>query len=374
MTRPVADEHITGISPYVPGKQVAEIEREYGVEGAIKMASNENPLGPSPAAREVIKEASAEAHIYPDGDARELKHAVAEHHDVPVEEVLCGNGSDQLLRLAVQALSRWGQDAGLISNFSFGAYPIALRGHNLDVRRVDMKPGLQYDMPAMAEAVSPNTRIVFLANPNNPTGTYITEGDLRGFLRSVPDDVVVIVDEAYTQYVEADDYASAMEMRDEHELLIVTRTFSKCFGLAAMRIGYAISTPEVIDAINRVRAPFNCNRIGQKAAVAALADRKFVQRSVEVNEQGREQLESGLAELRDRGVDWIPSQTNFLLCEMPFAGREVYEAMLYEGVITRPVEAYGLPNHLRISIGTEKQNEACLDALEAALTTLEEGA
>jgi histidinol-phosphate aminotransferase len=374
MTRPVADEHITGISPYVPGKQVAEIEREYGVEGAIKMASNENPLGPSPAAREVIKEASAEAHIYPDGDARELKHAVAEHHDVPVEEVLCGNGSDQLLRLAVQALSRWGQDAGLISNFSFGAYPIALRGHNLDVRRVDMKPGLQYDMPAMAEAVSPNTRIVFLANPNNPTGTYITEGDLRGFLRSVPDDVVVIVDEAYTQYVEADDYASAMEMRDEHELLIVTRTFSKCFGLAAMRIGYAISTPEVIDAINRVRAPFNCNRIGQKAAVAALADREFVQRSVEVNEQGREQLESGLAELRGRGVDWIPSQTNFLLCEMPFAGREVYEAMLYEGVITRPVEAYGLPNHLRISIGTEEQNKACLNALEAALTTLEEGA
>lgn len=374
MTRPVADEHITGISPYVPGKQVAEIEREYGVEGAIKMASNENPLGPSPAAREVIKEASAEAHIYPDGDARELKHAVAEHHDVPVEEVLCGNGSDQLLRLAVQALSRWGEDAGLISNFSFGAYPIALRGHNLDVRRVDMKPGLQYDMPAMAEAVSPNTRIVFLANPNNPTGTYITEGDLRGFLRSVPDDVVVIVDEAYTQYVEADDYTSAMEMRDEHELLIVTRTFSKCFGLAAMRIGYAISTPEVIDAINRVRAPFNCNRIGQKAAVAALADREFVQRSVEVNEQGREQLESGLADLRDRGVDWIPSQTNFLLCEMPFTGREVYEAMLYEGVITRPVEAYGLPNHLRISIGTNQQNEACLEALEAALTTLEEGA
>jgi histidinol-phosphate aminotransferase len=374
MTRPVADEHITGISPYVPGKQVAEIEREYGVEGAIKMASNENPLGPSPAAREVIEEASAEAHIYPDGDARELKHAVAEHHDVPVDQVLCGNGSDQLLRLAVQALSRWGQDAGLISNFSFGAYPIALRAHNLDVRRVDMKPGLQYDMTAMAEAVNPRTRVVFLANPNNPTGTYISEEDLRGFLRSVPEDVVVIVDEAYTQYVEADDYASAMEMRDEHELLIVTRTFSKCFGMAAMRIGYAVSTPEVIDAINRVRAPFNCNRIGQKAAVAALGDREFVQRSVDVNERGRQQLEAGLAELKDRGVDWIPSQTNFLLCEMPFTGRTVYEAMLYEGVITRPVEAYGLPNHLRISIGTEQQNEACLDALEAALDELEEGA
>jgi histidinol-phosphate aminotransferase len=374
MTRPVADEHITGISPYVPGKQVAEIEREYGVEGAIKMASNENPLGPSPAAREAIKEASAEAHIYPDGDARALKHAVAEHHDVPVDQVLCGNGSDQLLRLAVQALSRWGQDAGLISNFSFGAYPIALRAHNLDVQRVDMKPGLQYDMTAMAEAVNPSTRIVFLANPNNPTGTYISEGDLRGFLRSVPEDVVVVVDEAYTQYVEADDYASAMEMRDEHELLIVTRTFSKCFGMAAMRIGYAISTPEVIDAINRVRAPFNCNRIGQKAAVAALGDREFVQRSVAVNERGREQLESGLADLQDRGVDWIPSQTNFLLCEMPFNGRDVYEAMLYEGVITRPVEAYGLPNHLRISIGTEEQNEACLNALETALNKLEEAA
>jgi histidinol-phosphate aminotransferase len=229
-------------------------------------------------------------------------------------------------------------------------------------------------MTAMAEAVNPRTRVVFLANPNNPTGTYISEEDLRGFLRSVPEDVVVIVDEAYTQYVEADDYASAMEMRDEHELLIVTRTFSKCFGMAAMRIGYAVSTPEVIDAINRVRAPFNCNRIGQKAAVAALGDREFVQRSVDVNERGRQQLEAGLAELKDRGVDWIPSQTNFLLCEMPFTGRTVYEAMLYEGVITRPVEAYGLPNHLRISIGTEQQNEACLDALEAALDELEEGA
>jgi len=371
MSRPTADDHITSIRPYVPGKQVDEVEREYGVEDAIKMASNENPLGPSPDAREVVEEHTGEMHIYPDGDAHDLKHAVADFHGVPVDQVLHGNGSDQLLRLAVQTLGRWGEDHGIVSEHSFGAYPIALQAHNLAFDAVPMRPGLEYDLEGIRDAVRDDTRFLFLANPNNPTGTYIGADALRRLLSDLPEDVVAIVDEAYHQYAQADDFETALRMREVHELLIVTRTFSKCFGLAGLRAGYAIAPPEVIDAMNRVRAPFNCNRLAQKAAAAALEDRDFVERSVDLNERGRRQLREGLDAMRDRGVDWIPSQTNFLLVETPHHGPDVYEEMLYEGVIVRPMVGYDLPNHLRITIGTEQQNARCLEALEAALDTLE---
>ena len=372
MTRPIADDHITGIQPYVPGKQVEEIKREYGVTDIIKLASNENPLGPSPEAQRIVREHAGNMHIYPDGDAHELKHAIAEYHGVPVDQVLHGNGSDQLLRLAVQALARWGQDHGVVSEHSFGAYPIALQGHNLDFDVAKMAEGLRYDLDAMRELVRPNTRIVFIANPNNPTGTYVDRDSLREFLRYLPEDVVPIVDEAYVQYAVADDYASALEMRDAHENLIVTRTFSKCYGMAGLRIGYMIARPEIVDGMNRVRAPFNCNRIGQKAARAALADTDFVEESVELNENGREQLEEGFRKLEGKGVDWTPSETNFLLVETPYHGPDLYEEMLYEGVIVRPMVGYGLPNHLRITIGTEEQNERCLNALSKALDKMAE--
>jgi len=371
MSRPTADDHIASIQPYVPGKQVDEVEREYGVEDPIKLASNENPLGPSPAAREVVENHTDAMHIYPDGDAHHLKHAVAKFHDLPVEEVLHGNGSDQLLRLAVQTLGRWGQDHGIVSEHSFGAYPIALQAHNLAHDAVPMEEGLEYDLEGLRGAVREDTRFLFVANPNNPTGTYIGADRLRRLLTDLPEHVVAIVDEAYHQYARAEDFETALRMRDAHELLIVTRTFSKCFGLAGLRAGYAIAQPEVIDAMNRVRAPFNCNRLAQKAAAAALEDRAFVEESVELNERGRRQLRAGLEALRDRGVDWIPSQTNFLLVETPHRGPDVYEAMLYEGVIVRPMVGYGLPYHLRITIGTEEENARCLEALEAALDALE---
>ena len=373
MNRPIADEHITGIQPYVPGKQVEEIKREYGLENVIKMASNENPLGPSPEAMRVVREMTEEIHIYPDGDAHELKHAVAEYHDVPVEHVLHGNGSDQLLRLAVQTLARWGEDHGLVSHHSFGAYPIALQAHDMDFDVVPMADGLRYDLEAMRGAVQPNTRVVFIANPNNPTGTYVDAETLRGFLRYLPDEVVAIVDEAYHQYALADDYESALAMRDAHHNLIVTRTFSKCYGMAGLRVGYAIAPPEIVDAMNRVRAPFNCNRVAQSAAAAALEDEAFLQKSVELNERGRAQFEEGLAELESKGVDWTPSQTNFLLVETPYHGPEVYERMLHHGVIVRPMVGYDLPNHLRITIGTEEQNDQCLTALSRAIDDVAEG-
>ena len=368
MTRPVADTHITGIHPYVPGKQVADIRREYGIDDVVKMASNENPLGPSPAALEVVREHTSELHIYPDGAVHDLKHAVADFHDVPVDHVICGNGSDQLLRLAVQTLARAGEDHGVVSRHSFGAYPIALQAHNLDFDLAEMGDGLRYDLHNMRRELRENTRVVFIANPNNPTGTYVDGEALRAFLSELPDDILAIVDEAYVQYAQAGDYVSALEMRDEHELTMVTRTFSKCYGLAGLRIGYAIAPPKAIDAMNRVRAPFNVNRLAQKAGVAALGDTEFVERSVELNERGRTQMTTGLQELEERGVSWVPSQTNFLLVETPCDGREVYERMLHHGVIVRPMHGYGLPRHLRITIDTEENNERCLDALGAALT------
>ncbi|MFB6372863.1 MAG: histidinol-phosphate transaminase [Bradymonadaceae bacterium] len=373
MTRTVADEHITGIQPYVPGKQVAEIQREYGIDDVVKMASNENPLGPSPKALEVIREHTVNVHIYPDGAVHDLKHAVADFHDRPVEEVIFGNGYDQLLRLAVQTMARHGEDHGVVSQHSFGAYPIALRAHDMDYDAVEMADGLRYDLGAMRRAVCGDTRVVFIANPNNPTGTYVDGEVLRSFLRDLPDDVLAIVDEAYHQYVQADDYETALKMREEHELLMVTRTFSKCYGLAGLRLGYAIAPSEAIEAMDRVRAPFNVNRLAQKAGIAALEDTEFLDRSVELNERGRSQMITGLQELEGRGIDWVPSETNFLLVEVPFDGREVYERMLHHGVIVRPMHGYGLPQHLRITIDTEQNNERCLAALGSAISELESG-
>ncbi|MFB6265276.1 MAG: histidinol-phosphate transaminase, partial [Bradymonadaceae bacterium] len=264
--------------------------------------------GPSPKAREVVESRTDRIHVYPDGAAHDLHKALSEFHDRPKDEIIWGNGSDQLLRLAVHAFTRQGEDRGIVSEHSFGAYPIALKSGGVAVDAVGMTGDLEYDLQGMREAVVDDTRMVFIANPNNPTGTYLGGEALRAFLDDLPSDVVALVDEAYYQYARADDYASALTMRDAHERLIVTRTFSKCYGLAGLRVGYAVTTPEITDALNRIRDPFNCNRLGQRAAIAALDDRDFVERSVEVNERGREQLEEGLRGLAGRGVDWTPSQ------------------------------------------------------------------
>ena len=371
MTRPVADDHVTRIDPYAPGPRPEDVRREYDVDEVTMLDSNENPLGPSPAAREVLRGQSAHVHRYPDGAARAFRRAVADHHDLSTDEILPGNGSDQLLRLVVQALARSGEDRGLVSAHSFGAFPIALQSHDVAVDVAPMREGLNYDLEALREAIEPSTRVVFLANPNNPTGTYVSNDRLRHFLRDCPEDVVVVVDEAYARYVRADDWTTALEMRDCHELLVVTRTFSKCFGLAGLRIGYAVARPEVVDAVDRVRAPFNRNRPGERAAVSALEDREFVRRSLETNERGRDQLESGLRSLERFGVDWTPSQTNFLLVETPLEAEEVREHMLRDGVVVAAMGGYGLPNRLRITIGTEDENAHCLESLKSALRELE---
>ena len=374
MTRPVADDHITTIYPYVPGERLEEIRQTYGVDHVVQLASNENPRGPSPKAIETVQSHIDQSHRYPDGAARMLTRALADEHGVSTDEIVPGNGSDQLLRLAIQALARPGDDRGIVSQYAFGAYPIAMQSYDIEVDTVPMQDGFGHDLEAMRAAVEPSTRLVFLANPNNPTGTHVSAEALRHFLETLPDDIVVLVDEAYHQYARAESYETALEMRDTHELLIVTRTFSKCHGLAGLRIGYAIAPPDVIDAIDRVRAPFNRNRLGERAAVAALDDEAFVEESVELNERGREQLEAGLDNLESHGVNWTPSQTNFLLMCTPFEAERIHERMLHDGVVVRPMDGYDLPRHLRITIGTAEDNARCLESLTSTLQDLEDSA
>ncbi len=366
--KPLVPDYKKAVKTYVPGKPIEELRRELGIDDIIKLASNENPLGTSEKVREVVRQAAERLHIYPDGAAFNLKRAIAEFHGVEMDEIATGAGSDELLMLAIDTFISPG-DQGVVTEYSFGSYPISLMGHGADVVTVPVRDGFLPDAEELAAACDDDTKMLFLANPNNPTGTYVGEQGLRHLLSEVPEHVVVVIDEAYHDYIQADDYTTALELRDLRERLIVTRTFSKCYGLAGLRVGYAISTPEIIDCINRIRKPFNVNLVAQEAARAALADRDFVARSVEVNENGRAQLEAGLRELARFGVDWTPSQTNFLLVAMPVEGQKIYEAMLRLGVILRPMAGYGLPNHLRISIGTQAQNARCLEGLADVLET-----
>lgn len=373
--KPLVPPYIERVKPYAPGKPVEELQRELGLEDIIKLASNENPLGTSSKVREAVKKTAARLHIYPDGAAWELKDAICQFHGVQMDEVATGAGSDELLMLAIDTFINPAETPapqGVVSEYSFSSYPISLLGHGADVVVAPSLPGFQVDIDQMIAACGESTRLLFLANPNNPTGTYVGRAGLEKLLKGVPAHVIVVIDEAYHDYIHAEDYATALKLRDLRERLIITRTFSKCYGLAGLRVGYAISSPEIIDALNRIRKPFNVSLVAQEAAVAALRDREFVAESVRVNDAGRAQYERAFAEMAALGVEWVPSQTNFLLVKLPLAGKEVYDAMLRRGVILRPMDGYGLPNHLRISIGTEAENARCLRELEQVLIKMTE--
>lgn len=366
MTRSLVAQHIATLAPYVPGKPLEELERELGIQNAIKLASNENPLGPSPRALEAMRAQLLQAHVYPDGAAHTLKHTIAEHLGVSPEELVIGNGSNEVLTLLARTLCLPG-DHGVITDCSFVAYRVIMQAEGMVWTSAPLDEGFEVNIDAILTSVTPQTRMVFLANPNNPTGTYTRAAELARLIETIPPEVVVVVDEAYHEYVQASDYASALTMRHLRERLVVARTFSKVFGLGGMRAGFGVGPVELIDYVNRVREPFNCNLLAQHAAAAALGDEDFIRRSVEVNEAGRAQLEAALATMASRGVTWTPSQTNFLLVHLPVANGPVYDAMLRRGVIVRPMGGYGLPNALRVTIGTEAECARCLAALDEAL-------
>jgi histidinol-phosphate aminotransferase len=357
--RPLTTPSIESLVPYEAGKPIDELARELGVKDAVKLASNENPLGPGPRAVEAAKKAIAEAHRYPDAAAYALREALAATHGVRMNEVVQGNGSNELLDLVVRTFST-PEDHAIFADPSFVVYRLACLAHGTKFSAVPLLDET-HDLERMTAAVKPNTRIFFVANPNNPTGTHVGRAAVEKMLREVPPEVIVVMDEAYFEYAEAEDYPSSLELRGLRERLLVLRTFSKIYGLAALRVGYAIGPAKLIDYLNRVRAPFNVNSVGQAAALAALGDHEHVERSRRVNREERERVSAALGEL---DVSVTPSQANFLWVDVRRPGREVYDQLLHKGVIVRPI---GGGSRLRITVGTRAENDRLLGALAEVL-------
>lgn len=353
---------IAGLTPYVPGKPVLELERELGISGSIKLASNENPLGPGPLARRAIVGGLNEIGRYPDGGGFDLRRVLAKHHGLAPECVTLGNGSNDALDLVARVFLQPGVES-LFSEHAFAVYPIATQAMGATAR---VAPARDYghDLDAMAALVSDRTRVVWIANPNNPTGTWLPAAALRAFIESLPATCVVVLDEAYTDYVAEPEFPDTSQWIGHFANLIVTRTFSKAHGLAALRVGYALSDPRVADLLNRVRQPFNVNSLAQAAAAAAIGDRDHVRASVELNRAGMTQLTGAFQSM---GLGYIPSVGNFVCVDLGRPAAPVNDALLRQGVIVRPVANYGLPSHLRISIGLEAENERLIAALARVL-------
>lgn len=356
---------VQGLMPYQPGKPIDELARELGLNPAsiIKLASNENPLGPSPVALAAARQALDEMCRYPDGNGFSLKAALASYLKVSAAQLTLGNGSNDVLEVIARCFAGPGDEI-LFSQHGFAVYALAAKA--IGATGVEV-PAVEWghDLDAMAAAVNERTRLVFIANPNNPTGTVHGEQAILRFLGKVPARVLVVLDEAYCEYLEGnDDDVDGIALLKDFPNLIVTRTFSKAWGLAALRVGYGISSPEIADILNRVRQPFNVDSIAQAAATAVLADGDYLARSQQVNSAGLRQLEQGFAAL---GLSWIPSAGNFIAVDVGDNAGAVYQGLLAKGVIVRPVAGYGMPRHLRISVGLETENARCLDALAAVL-------
>jgi len=359
----VAPEYVRRITRYLPGKPIGELAREFGLDerDIVKLASNENPRGPSPAVRAAIAAATEELCRYPDGNGFALKAALAARYAVDPDQIVLGNGSNDILELVTQAFLQRG-DHAVYSRHAFAVYPLATQargGVGVEVATLD----LGHDLPAMLRAITPTTRIVFVANPNNPTGTWLPPAELEAFIASVPEDTLVVLDEAYDEYLAPEQHSPSAAWVAKHPNLVVSRTFSKAYGLAALRMGYGIMHARVADMLNRVRQPFNVNALAQAAALAALSDMAYVAESRALNDAGMRQMEAGLQAL---GVGYTPSHGNFLLVKVGDGGR-VYQRLLEQGVIVRPVSNYALPEHLRVTIGLAEENRRFLAALEAAL-------
>jgi len=359
------------LKPYEPGKPIGELQRELGISDIVKLASNENPLGPSPRAVEAMRAQLDEVALYPDGNAFALKRALGAYHDIATDRITVGTGSDHILELIARVFLAPGRSA-VMSRYAFAVYTIASQAAGAELRVADARPPTApeqpygHDVDAMLANVDDTTRVAFIANPNNPTGTWLAQADIERFLDGVPAGTVVVLDEAYYDYVAPyeRDYPDARELLERYPNLIVLRTFSKAYGLAGVRVGYALSSAALTDYLNRVRLAFNPNSLGQAAAVAALSDREHVERTVELN---RRELQRVTGALKEMDLATIPSVCNFVTADVGRPGRDVFQGLLRQGVITRPLDGYGLPNHLRLSVGTPEQNDRLIGALKAVL-------
>jgi len=360
MAKDLVAEYIKKLIPYVPGKPIEELERELGIKDSIKIASNENPLGPSPKAMEAIKNAIPLLNRYPDGNATLMKDKLSKKFNITPDMIVTGNGSNEILELAAATFMRPG-DHAVISEHAFVVYDLAVDARGFD--KTVVPPGKSYghDLKAMADAVTDKTKMLFIANPNNPTGTYNTKAEVDALLESIPDDVIVVMDEAYSEYVEKEDYPDSIDLVKSGANIIACRTFSKIYGLAAVRCGYGIMSADKADYMNRVRQPFNTNLLAQAAAEAALDDDEFVEKSRKINSEGMAYLEKKFEEL---GLEYIPSVGNFVLFKSPKDSKQLYDELLHKGVIVRPMGGYRLPEWIRASVGLPEENERFINALK----------
>jgi histidinol-phosphate aminotransferase len=361
---------IRAIAPYKAGKPVSDVVRELGLnpETVVKLASNENPLGLGERAKAAIAKAVLDLGRYPDANGFALKAKLAARHGVRADQITLGNGSNDVLELAAKAFLTHGNNA-VFSQYAFAVYPLATQGCGAQSNVV---PAVNYthDLAGFLKAINDNTRVVFIANPNNPTGTFLPQDKLLAFLEAAPAHVLVVLDEAYNEFLKPEDQYDSTQWVARFPNLLVSRSFSKAYGLAGLRVGYSVSSVEVADLMNRVRQPFNVNSVALAAAEAALDDVDFLKKTFEVNSAGLEQIEGGLKFL---GLDYVPSYGNFVLFkagDSEDSGMKVFDALQRLGVIVRPVNGYGLPCWLRVSVGLPKENQAFLEALPQALATL----
>lgn len=367
--RPLVNDAYLSLQPYVPGKPVAETERELGIRGVVKLASNENPLGPSAKAVEAIQKGLSGLHDYPDGSAFYLKRRLAEHLGWGPEHLIVGNGTNELIEMLIRTCMRPGENMLYVPG-TFVIYKLCAQAAGVPVKETPLR-NMHYDLDAVADLADAQTKLVFIANPNNPTGTYVGASALQRFVDALDDDVLVVIDEAYREYVRAPDYPNGLDFLRQRERCLLMRTFSKCYGLAGARVGYAVGHPELIDYLNRGRQPFNVNNVGQWAASAALDDTEHLEASVALNHA---QMDLLVPALRERGLGVTDSQANFVLVDFYRDATAVFEALLRQGVIVRPMGGYGFPTAARVTVGTEAQNAKLLSALDAVLPRIEPAA
>jgi histidinol-phosphate aminotransferase len=350
------------LKPYPPGKPIEELERELGITGSIKLASNENPLGPSPKAVKAVTENLKNMHRYPDADAYYLREKLAGKFGLPINRIIVGNGADELIELVAKTFLSPGEEV-IIPEHAFLLYEtfaLSFDGRAVIVPLSDFS----VDLGAMIEAVTPRTKIVFINNPQNPTGKAITRDEISRFLDEFPSDVIVVLDEAYIEFSTDPDVGSGLEFLDSYPLLVVLRTFSKIYGLAGLRLGYGFASEAITESLNRVRQPFNVNSLAQVAGLAALDDDEFAEKSLALTKQGLAYL---YGELDRLGLAYIPTQANFLIIKTPLGARETYERMLKQGVIIRAMDSYGLEDYIRVNVGLAEENSRFIHTLESII-------
>lgn len=359
---PLARKLLAGITPYIPGKPIEEVQREMGLSRVIKLASNENPLGPSPKAVEAMRAALGSAHRYPDGSCFYLTRKLAERLNVAPEQIIVGNGSDEVITFAARAFLE-PDDEVVIADPTFLIYKIAAQQAQARIRLVPLR-NFRYNLEGMRRAVTRRTKLVFIANPDNPTGTYATRAEVEAFMKDLPERVIVFFDEAYAELVEAPDYPDSRAYLSRHPV-IIARTFSKAYGLSGLRVGYGVAQKPIIEAMQRVREPFNVNSLAQVAAAAALDDAAHLEATRRLLREQKKILYEALTQLK---LDAVPSATNFILFHVGSRAAEAAQALLKRGVIVRHMQAWALPEHLRVTVGLPEENQVFIHALKEALS------